>query len=246
MSYRRFTSVLVLAVLFFGATSAQAEIADGYGYYVRPSQPIELGNNPAQWLYFAPFQAPPKPPSQSDIVLTPDDPLTVLVPQFAHMPLMGTFGTGWTRDGDTIQLNAYFGFTGGATETIYGPHAYRFPIGQLPAGTYHLTANYFRWGRDLAWDPALATEFLNDPAGFAAAHDIPIDHYEPVFTFPDEPLPPFPIEAMPPSLDLPIDTGDYGQVLQTSLTFTIVPEPASAVILIAGTLTLACRRRARL
>lgn len=244
---------LVIAVLsltaagYMADVTAEAEVMDGYGLYVRPSRAIELGENPATWLYFSYFEDAPPPPAQSDIVLTPDDPLTVLVPLFAHMPLIGHFGTGWTREDDTITINAFFLWGFAVTDTIYGPHAYIAPIGQLPVGTYQLEINFYKLSsldpQDL--DPALAAEFLADPEAFAEAHDIPIGSIMmsggSVTALPDDPTFPtlVPFEAMPdknPAVDL-------GRILHQTHTFTVVPEPASLAVLLTGGLAIIRRRR---
>jgi hypothetical protein len=240
---------LVIAVLSLTAAglmadvAAEAEVLDGYGLYVRPSRAIELGDNPPNWLYFSHFEGAPPPSAQSDIVLTPDDPLTVLVPLFAHRPFFGHFGTGWTREDNTITINAYF-LMSGMTDTIYGPHAYIAPIGQLPAGTYTVEINFYRWGSQ-DWDPDLAAEFLADPEAFAEAHDIPIGSIMVpgggVTALPDDPtFPTFvPFEVMPdkdPAVDL-------GTILQQTHTFTVVPEPALLAVLLAGSLAIIQRRR---
>lgn len=222
MSKSRIIASLGLAVaLFLSEVAAQADVADGLGLYVRPSRSIELGSNPPDWVFFSPFGNPPPPPSQSDILLTPHDPLTVLVPLFAHLPATGYFGTNWSQEGNTIRINAYF-LMGGMTETLYGPHEYICPIGQLAAGTYRIEVNYFRWGTG-DWDPELAADFLNAPASFSVAHGVPV--YD---------------------LDVPgdgIEYGSEGAVLLQAREFTVVPEPASVLLLLTGALAMARRTR---
>jgi hypothetical protein len=216
-----------VACLLAPQVVVDAQVVDGMGFYVRPSRPVELGTNPPEWLFF-PYSVggqligdPPKypPPAQGDIVLTPQDPLTVLVPLFAHFPASGHFGTSWNRQGDTITINGYF-YMGGITGTEYGPHEYICPIGTLPAGVYKVHTNYFLWG-DQNWDAALAADFLSNPASFAADHGVPV------------------IDLDTPSEGLVrVD----GAIRHESLEFTVVPEPTTLAILFAG-MIVASRRR---
>lgn len=216
---RIIASVGLISVLFM-VEAAQAQVTDGLGFYVRPSREIELGSNPPEWVFFTPFRIPPPAPVQSDIVMTSQDPLTVLVPLFEHMPETGYFGTWWSREGDTITINGYF-FMGGVTEAIYGRHEYICPIGQLPAGTYHVDVNFFRWGSQ-DWDTGMAADFIKSPGSFAAAHGVPVFDLD------------VPSESM--------NFGAAGRILHQSQEFTVVPEPASLGLLFVGAAAVLRRR----
>lgn len=222
-------------VLFMLPVSAQAEIVDGMGFYARPSTQAELSIDPPEWVFFPAFQEPPLAPAQEDIVLTDQDPLTILVPLFGHLPMQGYFGTDWSLQGDTLRINAYFLMTA-MTETIYGPHEYRCMIGQLPAGTYNVVASFFRWGTR-EWDPVLADQFLGDPAAFAAAHGVTVFE-APVPTSWQIPVPP-----LDPGNGDAGTASDYGTISQNHMTFTVIPEPTTLAVILTGIAAFLRRRR---
>ncbi len=197
------------------------EAGAGRTTHVRPSRPEELGPNPSQWCFYPPFEAAPPSPAQDALTLTPQDPLTIVVPMFAHGSSLGDFATRLHREGNRLILNAYFVWSGGTSGTFYGSHEYLLPIGPLEPGDYTLEINYLQlWVLiGLHEGPEDAEGFLDDPEGFMEAH-WPGRSFDDGLTF--------------------VSISDPGLTRQTH-EFTVVPEPNSLALLSLGGLAL--RRR---
>lgn len=104
------------------------------------------------WVFFPPhsqlpdtFPDPTPPsPSQGDISLTDMMSLVVVIPQLQHKPIQGLVDAEYQRSGNIITIDASLHTGSSITATIYGPHEYLLPIGQLPAGDYRLHLNLAR------------------------------------------------------------------------------------------------------
>ena len=102
---------------------------------------------------------------------------------------------------------------------MYGPGEYRQTIGTLDPGTYRVVVNYLSTdiGR-YAEGPEGASAFLHDPEGFAADHGWQVSTPSGVST------------------DL---------ISQETHEFTVVPEPATMLLLSFGVLSLLRRRKGK-
>jgi hypothetical protein len=187
------------------------------GIYVRPSKSGEEAGTP-RWRFYNGESLPPA--SQEEILLIAADPLSIAVPAMAMSGLLGSWDTSFTHNGPAFTLNALFYWSGGMTETIYGPNEYVLPIGQLPEGTYSVELSYF-WagGGNWQYSPEGAAAFLADPRAFAEANNVNFVEWG---------------SGAPASGDT---------IIHTTLDFTVVPEPSALAVLAMGGLPLLRRWR---
>ena len=122
----------------------------GRQLHVRELHASEIGRD---WVFFPPhLQLPnifpdPTPPSpaQDSLYLTDEMPLVVVIPQLQHKPTLGLVDTRYRLEGNNkIMIGASLHAGAGVTATIYGPHEFLLPIGQLPTGHYQLAFNLTR------------------------------------------------------------------------------------------------------
>ena len=116
----------------------------------------------------------PVPPTQdqSTIVLTESDPLMIVVPMFGYQPLLAAFDTQLTRTGNQLQLDGYTLWSGGMTETMYGPIEFLKSIGSLPAGHYTLNVRKYFALDTPCYD---MSAFKSDPEAYAYSHNVHLD-----------------------------------------------------------------------
>jgi hypothetical protein len=121
----------------------------GRQLHIRPLRDSDVGRS---WVYFPPHrQLPdifpdPTPPSprQDSLFLTEATPLVVVIPQLQHKPMVGRIDIDYYLDGNILTINASLHLLPAVTATIYGPHEFLLPIGELPAGDYRLRFNMTR------------------------------------------------------------------------------------------------------
>ena len=121
----------------------------GRQFHIRPLLESEIG---ADWVYFPPhsrlpdqFPDPtPNSPAQESIRLVEGKPLVAVIPQLQHRPTAGIVSTRHQLVGDTLTIDAMLQTFPAVTHTIYGPHEYLLPLGELDAGEYHVDVNLTR------------------------------------------------------------------------------------------------------
>ncbi len=113
----------------------------GRQLHVRELLASEVGRD---WVFFPPhlqlpnvFPDPPPPsPAQDSLYLTDMMSLVLVIPQLQHKPALGMIDAQYHLNGSTLTIDASLHTGSGFTHTIYGPHEFLLPIGQLPAGDY--------------------------------------------------------------------------------------------------------------
>ena len=121
----------------------------GRQFHIRPRLESEIGRD---WVYFPPhsqlpdqFPEPtPNSPPQDSIRLLEGTSLVAVIPQLQHKPTAGFVSASHQLIGNTVTIDAMLQTFSGATATIYGPHEYLLPLGDLDAGEYHVDVNLTR------------------------------------------------------------------------------------------------------
>lgn len=130
----------------------------GRQLHVRELLDSETGRD---WAFF-PFDQPAPPsPAQDSIYITDEMPLVVVIPQLAHRPFGVGIDVDYYLDGNTINIDASRHSFGYVLGSMWGPHEFLLPIGELPAGQYRLNLNLTesREGSDAVWTRSGFMEF---------------------------------------------------------------------------------------
>jgi len=111
----------------------------GLDFRVVPGESVRQDR---QWLpdwKFYPLDEPvPNTPAQGAIELFSGESLTVVIPQFAHLPFQAALAHSFHIEGNELFIDATMEHGLAMTATIYGPHEYLLPIGELAEGDYRL------------------------------------------------------------------------------------------------------------
>lgn len=185
-------------------------------------QPDSLEFKDRSWICYPEYLPPPPIPDQSSFVLTDKDSLVISVPLFGY-GIQGEFGTKYTIDGNQLYLDGYT-----LQPCIYGvTNCYVEPRDYVPRSDYleHIS-------------PLAPGEYTIHLRYFQAV-DLNNPDFESFKADPEE------YAKYKSERDL---TNASLSIWQSTLTFTVVPEPNAALLFAtaAGTLSFAsCVKRRR-
>ncbi len=123
--------------------------ADGRQIQIRPQKADDIGR---KWNFFPPhdllpesFPDPtPATPAHAEIFLRAGTPLVLALPELQHFPQLADVSVSHVLNAHEINVEASILYSDVATDTIYGPHEYLYPLGSLDAGPYRLVLNVAR------------------------------------------------------------------------------------------------------
>lgn len=111
----------------------------GLAFRVEPSESVRQDRQwLPEWNFYTWDEPVPNSPAQGAIELVSGESLTAVIPQFAHLPFQAVLDHSFHIEGNELFIDATMEHGMAVTATIYGPHEYLLPIGELAAGDYRL------------------------------------------------------------------------------------------------------------